>query len=101
GAGVRAASPFIFTNPNFYAEHSFVESLQTQLAMTDAIPIAIGAGTINDITKLSAHQVSRPYMTVATAASMDGYTAFGASIAQRGLKQTFACPAPRAVIADI
>jgi glycerol-1-phosphate dehydrogenase [NAD(P)+] len=40
-------------------------------------------------------------MTVATAASMDGYTAYGASITLSGSKQTFDCPAPRAVIADL
>jgi glycerol-1-phosphate dehydrogenase [NAD(P)+] len=40
-------------------------------------------------------------MVVATAASMDGYTAYGASITYRGSKQTFDCPAPRAVLADL
>jgi glycerol-1-phosphate dehydrogenase [NAD(P)+] len=40
-------------------------------------------------------------MSVATAASMDGYTAFGASITHNGSKQTFVCPAPAAVLADI
>ena len=39
-------------------------------------------------------------MCVATAASMDGYTAFGASITAEGAKQTFSCPAPLAVLAD-
>jgi len=38
---------------------------------------------------------------VATAASMDGYTAYGASITADGAKQTFFCPAPRAVVADM
>jgi len=32
---------------------------------------------------------------------MDGYTAFGASITFQGNKQTFTCPAPRAVLADL
>ena len=32
---------------------------------------------------------------------MDGYTAFGASITHQGSKQTFECPAPRAVVADL
>jgi len=40
-------------------------------------------------------------MAVATAASMDGYTAFGASITKDGSKQTFECPAPVAVVADL
>ena len=40
-------------------------------------------------------------MCVGTAASMDGYTAFGASIEKDGLKQTLSCPAPKAVVADL
>ena len=42
--------------------------------------------------KLAAHELGRPYMAVATAASMDGYTAFGASITRDGYKQTFDLP---------
>ena len=67
---------------------------------SSAIPVAVGSGTINDLTKLAAHQLGRPYIVVATAASMDGYTAYGASITHQGSKQTFDCPAPLAVIAD-
>jgi glycerol-1-phosphate dehydrogenase [NAD(P)+] len=63
--------------------------------------VAVGSGTINDLVKLSAHHCGRPYMSVATAASMDGYTAFGASITKDGYKQTMTCPAPTAVVADI
>jgi glycerol-1-phosphate dehydrogenase [NAD(P)+] len=40
-------------------------------------------------------------MTVATAASMDGYTAFGASITHERSKQTFDCRAPLGVVADL
>jgi glycerol-1-phosphate dehydrogenase [NAD(P)+] len=40
-------------------------------------------------------------MVVATAASMDGYSAYGASITTNGSKQTFDCPAPQAVLADL
>jgi glycerol-1-phosphate dehydrogenase [NAD(P)+] len=63
--------------------------------------VAVGAGTINDLVKLAAHLCGRPYLCVATAASMDGYTAFGASITRDGSKQTFDCPAPMGVIADL
>lgn len=69
--------------------------------MHNAVPIAVGSGTINDLTKLAAHQNGREYMCVATAASMDGYTAFGASITADGAKQTFNCPAPKVCVADI
>src|SRR4051812_45866943 len=87
--------------PTVYADNGCVEQLSAALAKTEAIPVAVGSGTINDLTKLAAHRAGRPYMAVATAASMDGYTAYGASITANGSKQTFDCPAPRAVLADL
>lgn len=39
-------------------------------------------------------------MVVGTAASMDGYTAYGASITKDGNKQTFDCPAPLGMVLD-
>jgi glycerol-1-phosphate dehydrogenase [NAD(P)+] len=99
-AGATCDEPFLF-GPNVHAEHAFVELLEGALRSTGAIPVAVGSGTINDLTKLAAHRLGRPYMAVATAASMDGYTAYGASITHQGSKQTFACPAPRAVVADL
>jgi glycerol-1-phosphate dehydrogenase [NAD(P)+] len=101
-AGVTCLAPFVYTDPALYAEFRFVEQLETSLHQHDAIPVAVGSGTMNDLVKLAAHRTGRPaYMCVATAASMDGYTAFGASITHQGAKQTFDCPAPRAVVADI
>ena len=87
--------------PDIHAEWGWVESFEEVLKKTDAVPVAVGSGTINDIVKLVAHRLGRPYMCVATAASMDGYTAYGASITKDGSKQTFDCPAPRAVVADL
>lgn len=95
------AEPFIFEREGLYAEISYVERLQQQIEGHDWVPIAVGSGTINDLTKLAAGRCGLPYMSVGTAGSMDGYTAFGASISYKGAKQTFNCPAPLAVIADI
>jgi glycerol-1-phosphate dehydrogenase [NAD(P)+] len=100
-AGIRQEAPFVFTDPGLYAEYSFVDELVAFLKDKDAIPVAVGSGTINDLTKLASHLSGRQYMCVATAASMDGYTAFGASITANGAKQTFNCPAPQACLADI
>ncbi|MDR1154400.1 MAG: sn-glycerol-1-phosphate dehydrogenase [Bacteroidales bacterium] len=100
-AGIAQDEPFVFADPGLYAEFKFVEQLEKALAQTDAIPVAVGSGTINDLAKLAAHRTGRPYICVATAASMDGYTAFGASVTFRGAKQTFTCPAPQAVLADV
>jgi len=99
--GINYREPFILSDQNLYAEHKFVEQLEARLKTDDAIPIAVGSGTLNDLTKLAAHRCDRSYLCVATAASMDGYTAFGASITHNGSKQTFTCPAPKCVVADL
>ncbi len=65
------------------------------------LPIAVGAGSINDLTKRAAHEGGLPYIAVATAASMDGYAASGAALIHNGVKRTFECAAPVAVIADL
>ena len=102
GAGHTTIEPYVFpAEPPLYAEYANIEKLRGSLREHDAIPVAVGSGTLNDIVKRSAHESERPYMCVGTAASMDGYTAFGASIEKDGLKQTLSCPAPRAVVADL
>ncbi len=65
------------------------------------ILISVGSGVINDLCKLSSYHYGQSYISVATAASVDGYSSFGASISYRGEKQTFNCPAPVAIVADI
>jgi glycerol-1-phosphate dehydrogenase [NAD(P)+] len=101
-AGYTMMEPYVFpAEPPLYAEYSNIEKLRDSLREHDAIPVAVGSGTLNDIVKRSSHECERPYMCVGTAASMDGYTAFGASIEKDGLKQTLSCPAPRAVVADL
>lgn len=99
-AGVALDEPHIFTAPDLHAEWTFVEELDAVLKNTDAIPVAVGSGTINDLTKLCSHHNNRRYMVVGTAASMDGNTSYGASITYKCAKQTFSCPAPLGVLAD-
>ena len=99
--GVPQDVPYIFDEPEFHAEWKYIERLEARLRQTDAIPVAVGSGTVNDLSKLSSARCGRRYMIVTTAASMDGYVAFGASITKDGCKQTFPCAAPQAVVADV
>jgi glycerol-1-phosphate dehydrogenase [NAD(P)+] len=101
-AGYKPVEPYVFPGePALYAEYGNIEKLVEALREHDAIPIAVGSGTLNDIVKRASYECERPYMCVGTAASMDGYTAFGASIEKDGHKQTLTCPAPRLVLADV
>ena len=69
-----------------YAGYDNIETLREALREHDAVPVAVGSGTLNNIVKRAAYECDRPYMCVGTAASMDGYTSFGASIAKEGRK---------------
>ncbi|MGD9126593.1 MAG: iron-containing alcohol dehydrogenase [Planctomycetia bacterium] len=93
--------PIVLDVPDLHATAERVEQVEEALKPLDATPIAVGSGTINDLVKLASHNLDRPYLTVATAASMDGYTAFGASVVYDNSKQTMYCPAPRVVVADL
>lgn len=99
-ANVAYDAPYVFNDPHLHAEWKFVEQLQQVLEKTDAIAIAVGAGVINDLTKYVSHILGRQYICVGTACSMDGFTAFGASITKDGNKQTFSCPAPLGFVMD-
>ena len=99
-ARVPHVDSFVFDDPDLYAEWKFVEQLKAHLAPLDVIAIAVGSGVINDLTKYTSHILGRKYMCVGTAASMDGYTAYGASITKDGNKQTFSCPAPYGFVMD-
>jgi glycerol-1-phosphate dehydrogenase [NAD(P)+] len=101
-AGRECREPLVLEADGLYAEYSYAERIEHAIAASDnAIPIAVGSGAINDLTKLASHRCGRQYLSVGTAASMDGYTAFGASITYQGSKQTFDCPAPIGVLADL
>jgi Iron-containing alcohol dehydrogenase len=102
-AGVRfACAPHVFPGtPTLRTSYEQVTVVRELLAaLPDAVCCAIAAGTINDVVKLASGELGRPYLVVCTAASVDGYTAFGASIARDGFKITRPCPAPAALIAD-
>ena len=101
-AGHLAAEPLVFPgSPRLHPEAEHVRTVEERLRQQRATPVAVGSGVINDLVKVAADRVKRPYLCVATAASMDGYTAFAAAITHDGIKRIDPCAAPRAVIADV
>ncbi|MEM8552603.1 MAG: sn-glycerol-1-phosphate dehydrogenase [Pseudomonadota bacterium] len=67
----------------------------------DMFPVSVGSGVINDLVKYAAFETDGRYLTVATAASMDGYTSAGAPLARGGFKVTIPVRAPIAMVADL
>jgi glycerol-1-phosphate dehydrogenase [NAD(P)+] len=76
-------------------------AIKSVLTGSGAIPLAIGAGVINDLVKYAAFGAGRPYFCVATAASMDGYASAGSPLADDGFKHTIPCRPPRVMVGDL
>ncbi|MBT8363136.1 MAG: sn-glycerol-1-phosphate dehydrogenase [Deltaproteobacteria bacterium] len=76
---------------------AFLPRLQTQ----GGVPVAVGSGVINDLVKYAAFQIGKPYLSIATAASMDGYASAGSPLTNKGFKHTIPCAPPRVIVADL
>lgn len=92
---------FIIPDAKFHAEWQYVEMVEAAVKGSGGVAVSVGSGVINDLCKLTASHLNQSYLCVPTAASVDGYSSFGASISYEGLKQTFECPAPVAIVADV
>ena len=73
----------------------------SRLKADGGVPVAVGSGVINDLVKYAAFQINQPYLSVATAASMDGYASAGAPLSKKGFKHTIPCAPPRVIVADL
>ncbi|HPD46057.1 MAG TPA: iron-containing alcohol dehydrogenase [Anaerohalosphaeraceae bacterium] len=78
-------------------DHTF-EVLNAQLLPADIL-LAVGAGVINDLTKWLAAERDLPYAVLATAATMNGYTAANVAPTIKGVKTLHVARAPLAVFA--
>lgn len=83
-----------------HADMTTVEMVRAQTAGADAL-IAVGSGTINDLAKYAAHIDAKPYVSFATAPSMNGYTSVNAAITEDGVKRSIAASPPRGAFFDI
>jgi glycerol-1-phosphate dehydrogenase [NAD(P)+] len=90
--------------PRLHAEYFNITAIKEKLSAlpnpAETVPIAIGGGTVNDLVKRAAAELKLTYLCIPTASSVDGYTAYGASILYDGYKQTMSCAAPLALAAE-
>lgn len=63
--------------------------------------IAVGSGSINDLTRYVAVNTGKPFVSVGTAASMDGYTSVVAPLLYAGLKVNKPATYPKVLILDL
>ncbi len=81
-------------------DEATVGELLIHMPMDCDLLIAVGTGTINDMTRFFSFRTGRPFFTVATAAPMDGFASSIAAIYVNHLKTTFPAQTPEAVFGD-
>lgn len=62
--------------------------------------LAVGSGTVHDLTRYIAHEKGIPFVSVPTAASVDGFVSTVAAMTWYGMKKTLPAVAPAYVYAD-
>lgn len=101
--------PVIELNPEgLQADNRGVNKVMKQLDYCDRglssvsvdVLVAIGGGTIHDLTRYVATEYDIPFVSIPTAASVDGYAANVAALTWDGLKKTVAGVSPRWILAD-
>lgn len=74
--------------------------LTIHMPMDCDLVVAVGTGSINDMTRYFSYKMGRPFFTVATAAPMDGFASSIAAIQVNHLKTTFDAQTPLAILGD-
>jgi glycerol-1-phosphate dehydrogenase [NAD(P)+] len=83
------------------ADDVTVEKLLAALAPHTQLVVAVGTGTLNDLTKMVAFKHGCPSAVFATAPSMNGYTSLSASITTAGVKTSYRTRTPLGVFFDL
>jgi glycerol-1-phosphate dehydrogenase [NAD(P)+] len=98
-AGVAAIDSIVLDN-GVHPDGDSVAAVRKATGAADAL-IAVGSGTINDISKYASAQDGKPYAVFATAPSMNGYTSYNAAITLHGHKLSLPAQAPRGAFFDL
>ena len=85
---------------NLNANEIAVQKVYECLSVENDVLIALGSGTIHDITRYVAYNKDIPFISVPTAASVDGFVSTVAAMTWRGDKKTFTAVSPIYVVAD-
>jgi len=90
----------VLSGPEVLADGERILSVLLACDRSERTFIAVGSGTITDIVRIVSHRTGRPFISVPTAPSVDGYTSTNAPLIIGGVKRSTIAHAPIAVFAD-
>lgn len=88
------------SSENLHANNHGVDLALKSFPEDTTVLLAVGAGTIHDITRYIAYKKDIPFISIPTAASVDGFVSTVAAMTWDGYKTTLPAVAPMGVIAD-
>ena len=101
GRHPKAYKEIILSPDNLHADEHGVALAKEQIPEDCDYLLAVGAGTIHDITRYCAYEKGIPFVSCPTAASVDGFCSSVAAMTWCGFKKTFEAVAPKIVVADM
>lgn len=90
----------VLPQENLHANEHGVDLLLERLPPKVDFLIAVGAGTVHDITRYCAYKKKIDFVSCPTAASVDGFCSSVAAMTWHGCKKTLTAVAPKIVVAD-
>ena len=87
--------------PEVVADEVFITQVLYHADQAERVYVAAGTGTVTDITRFVSHRTRRPFISLPTAPSVDGFTSPSASLVLKRIKQTVMSQPPIAVFADL
>lgn len=104
-AGLQAAGlhvkTLVFTDREVVADGAHILDVLIAAGREDWTYVAVGSGTLTDITRFASHRTKSSFISVPTAPSVDGFTSIGAPLIIHGVKDTVLAQAPIGIFADI
>ncbi len=99
--GYRVSELCFSDNDHLIADEIAIDRAKTAIAKAQPdLMIAVGSGTITDITRYASFLYGCPFLAVPTAPSVDGYASTIAALQLQGVKVTKTAHAPLAIFAD-
>ncbi len=99
-----AGLPFtsiVLAGEEIIADEKYLLQALIQSPPGDQIFVAIGSGTITDITRYISFRTRNPFISTPTAASVDGFLSTVAPLVIKGVKDTYIAQGPLAIFADL
>lgn len=96
-----AVNTIILRGQEVIADERTLDETLARSGDNPGIYLAVGAGTLTDITRYCSHKRQTGFISLPTAPSVDGFASSIAPIVIKGFKQSVPCQAPLAIFADV